>query len=722
MSARNGWVGIVLLALAAAVAAASALITPMEVTLPPWAIAAAPLGCIAAVAAMAAREPIARLLRATLIALGLYGLAAGLHGLVAGIAPGRAPAAALDGFTSPASMVVGFLVACGVVAILAGRLFPRPPAARRRAAAATRLAAAAPRVDAPRSASAVPASPRAATSPALAAAAAGVAPGASLARPAVKRDARPVPRVTRAPEETEASRPVRRPGVLSVDNAAAVNRPPVARTAEPAASPGVLVRLPPPPAPGGGWKVGSAEPIVRISFDRVADQLPPDACRVSLDEVAAGLPEPGVLLVPQRLLIPQLPEGVIQVAWEDLVDQMPRAAFAVPPLALRDRVSNGRFLLPVDEVVLQMPREVFALTAPVMDVSGIREFSSPFGFGLAGAGGRALAGAPAGAVPQSLTPPGPVGAAASAPGAPTSEDGVEAPVAAPRPAPASWGEIVLNAGPKATAAAASPVPAAPALASETPTAATTTAASLRVQFGRIVPQLPAGAFRIPLDRVAANLLEPGHLLILRRLVEPQIAEGLIRVGWEDIAAQFPPRSLALTHEEMVAKLAGSRIALPLDEVIPQLPPEILAMPAPRPDLRGLDAIPDPFQVGPPAGPPPAVPMPLPAVPAPTPLAPVVGAAASQSAAVAPQSGPAADRSVLAEPMAPGRGRAPAAAARAELIEEAGSTPPVAATAAVPGEDPVAPGDLGAAPSTARAPGAVLGRMAAALASAGGDGV
>jgi hypothetical protein len=357
-----------------------------------------------------------------------------------------------------------------------------------------------------------------------------------------------------------------------------------------------------------------------------------------------------------------------------------------------------------------------------MDVSGIREFSSPFGLGLEGAGGRALAGAPGGAVPQSPAPPGPVGAAASAPGAPTRENVVEAPAAAARPTPASWGEIVLDAGPKATAAPVSPVPAVTALASGTPTAATTTAASLRVQFGRIVPQLPAGAFRIPLDRVAANLLEPGYLLILRQLVEPQIAEGLIRVSWEDIAAQFPPRSLALTHEEMAAKLAGGKIALPLDEVIPQLPPECLAIPAPRPDLRGLDAIPDPFQVGPHAGAPPAVPLALPVVAAPAPLAPVVGAAASSSAAVAPQSGPAADRPVLAEPMAPGRCRAPAAAARAELIEEAGSTPPVAATAAVPGEDPVAPGDLGAAPSTARAPVAVLGRMAAALASAGGDGV
>lgn len=118
---------------------------------------------------------------------------------------------------------------------------------------------------------------------------------------------------------------------------------------------------------------------------------------------------------------------------------------------------------------------------------------------------------------------------------------------------------------------------------------------IRIPFARVADQLPAEIFTLPREGVGAHLLEADHLLIPERLVRPQLAEGLVQVGWPIVAEQFPRESLALPDEEIVRRLPDGALVLPLDEVVRQVPPGIFAVPAPTLDVAALEEFPPPFQ-------------------------------------------------------------------------------------------------------------------------------
>ena len=118
---------------------------------------------------------------------------------------------------------------------------------------------------------------------------------------------------------------------------------------------------------------------------------------------------------------------------------------------------------------------------------------------------------------------------------------------------------------------------------------------VRISFERIAGQLPADAFRLPLDRLGANLLEPGHLLVPRRLLGPQLAEGRARVQWSVVAEQFPRQAVTVSDADIAARLPEGVLTLPLDEVIRQLPGDAFALSSPIVDVRGIEDFPPPFQ-------------------------------------------------------------------------------------------------------------------------------
>jgi hypothetical protein len=123
----------------------------------------------------------------------------------------------------------------------------------------------------------------------------------------------------------------------------------------------------------------------------------------------------------------------------------------------------------------------------------------------------------------------------------------------------------------------------------------TSAEVLRVPFDRIAAQLPAAAFKLPLERMAANLLEPEYLLIPQHLVLAQLADGQVSARWEVVSEQFPRHLLALTDEEIAGQIPGGQLVLPLDELLPQLPPELFLPTGPAVDLDGIESFPAPFQ-------------------------------------------------------------------------------------------------------------------------------
>jgi hypothetical protein len=125
---------------------------------------------------------------------------------------------------------------------------------------------------------------------------------------------------------------------------------------------------------------GVSGPVVRIPFDRVVGQLPPGAFRVPLGQVGARLQEAEMLVVPLDVVVPQLGEGVVQVPWEVVAEQFPASVFAVAPAEVKERIVNGRLLLPLDEIIRQLPPDVFAASigrGPV-EVPGIEGFPAPF--------------------------------------------------------------------------------------------------------------------------------------------------------------------------------------------------------------------------------------------------------------------------------------------------------------------------------------------------------
>jgi len=168
--------------------------------------------------------------------------------------------------------------------------------------------------------------------------------------------------------------------VLAVSSSASAHgvQPVVASPLVP--QPVVTPPAPAPPAPPTRALVRSetGEPMIRISFGRIADQLPVEMFARGREGLHATL-RPGVsLLVPRRLLLPYLGEALAPVKWEVVADQFPRAELALSHEEIAGRLPHRSLLLPLDEVVPQIPAELLALSTPAANVYGIEEFPPPF--------------------------------------------------------------------------------------------------------------------------------------------------------------------------------------------------------------------------------------------------------------------------------------------------------------------------------------------------------
>jgi hypothetical protein len=326
--------------------------------------------------------------------------------------------------------------------------------------------------------------------------------------------------------------------------------------------------------------------VLRIALDRIMGQLPPGTFLAPEDEVAASLRDPGYLLIPGELVVTQLAEGVARVAWSDIVDQFPPQLIGLGSAEIGEHLGDG-LRLPLDEVVGQLPHELFAADSPEVELSGLERIPVPF-HPLEESGSIPSVTEPA--IPEVRPSP-----TIERPrvGSPVAERGPRvleppvaprleaAPVRAPEPPPVE--EPVVSRPEPMRVPGAEPVPA-PEL--DEPT--------VRISFGRVAAELPAEAFREPLEQVATRMHHPGALLVPLSRVLPQLGEGLIRIGWEVVAAQFPREQLAVSDADMAARLPNG-IQLPLDEVVRQLSPDLFMTGGPAPDVSGLESFPAPFQ-------------------------------------------------------------------------------------------------------------------------------
>src|SRR5712692_3421081 len=173
-------------------------------------------------------------------------------------------------------------------------------------------------------------------------------------------------------EAPEAALPDFRQALKELFGDLATEETPPADVTEPSEPPAAPVTAASEPTEAGS--------MIRIPFERVSGQLPPGAFRLPLHQVGAQLVERDMLLVPQALIVPQLGEGVVQVEWDVVAGQFPPEVFAVPLSEVAARIVNGRLLLPLDEIVRQLSRDVFAASmarGPV-EMPGLEEFPAPF--------------------------------------------------------------------------------------------------------------------------------------------------------------------------------------------------------------------------------------------------------------------------------------------------------------------------------------------------------
>jgi hypothetical protein len=338
--------------------------------------------------------------------------------------------------------------------------------------------------------------------------------------------------------------------------------------------------------------------VLRIALDRIMDQLPPGTFLAPEDEVAASLRDPGHLLIPGQLVVTQLAEGVARVAWSDIVDQFPPRLVGLGSAEIGEHLGDG-LRLPLDEVVGQLPHEVFLADTPEVELSGLDRIPVPFH-------------------PIEESEPAPSATAQVVPEVRSAAPIIERPpvapaVAAPErvvPEPS----LVPRFEPSSVSAPEGPLPIEEPVISAPdpellpqpihvrqpePVAApapppTIDEATVRVSFDRVAADLPAEAFRGPLDQVAARMQHPGALLIPLSRVLPQLGEGLIRVAWDVVAPQFPREQMAASDAEMIERLPNG-IQLPLDEVIRQISPDLFMTGGPAVDVRGLESFPAPFQ-------------------------------------------------------------------------------------------------------------------------------
>ena len=365
--------------------------------------------------------------------------------------------------------------------------------------------------------------------------------------------------------------------------------------------------------------VHRSDVVLRIELDRIMGQLPPGTFLAPEDEVAASLRDPGYLLIPGPLVVTQLSEGIALVAWSDIVDQFPSRLIGLDSREIDAHLADG-LRLPLDEVIAQLPHELFVADTPEVELSGIERIPVPFhpveeaGPTPSSTPQIASETQPAPMVDQPWTTTTSVVEEPPILEAPVAEARID-PMPTPAPEPAVRVEEPVVPAPVLDVAPA-PVHVSEPAPAVVPAPAAVDTPTVRISFGRIAAELPAEAFRSPLDQIGARMHQPNTLLVPLAQILPQLGEGLIRVGWDVIAPQFPREQLALSDGEMAERLSNG-INLPIDEVIRQISPDLFMTGGPAADVSGLESFPAPFQplLSDPAPEPPVVATPTPPTPA-----------------------------------------------------------------------------------------------------------
>jgi hypothetical protein len=194
-----------------------------------------------------------------------------------------------------------------------------------------------------------------------------------------------------------------------------------------------------PAGPGRAAPVRPGGEVLRVSFERVVGQLPAVAFTVAPETLGDQLAVPGQLLVPREAVLSSLGQGYAVVDWALVAEQFPAGLFAVPKAAVGEAMPRGKLLLPIDEIVAQLPVELFTRSLAPVDLSGLDDFPAPFPDGE----GEERPAAPSVGVDLA---PHEMPAAPAVPTAPESFPAAEDPLPAPTPPAVLTASLADRAG------------------------------------------------------------------------------------------------------------------------------------------------------------------------------------------------------------------------------------------------------------------------------------
>jgi hypothetical protein len=321
----------------------------------------------------------------------------------------------------------------------------------------------------------------------------------------------------------------------------------------------------PPQAP----VVAAPEPVtpagtLSLPIARVLELFPEDELVMTPGEIEQIAPS---VEIPYDLILPQLPEGKVEVDAMTVVSAMPDEAFKRPPGEVARQFPDGKIELPLREVVLRVPPETFKPPPQELqpDVDG--EFPDLY---------------------QELKPA-------------VVEEHAEKPPSVAEP-PAETPVREEKPEPEEVSAPSGGIPeAAFSLTEDEHLLLEASKDIVRLGTHSFLSQFPKGTVRgavkteshMAADGEDAGVL-PQTVVVPLELVIPGLAKGEVKLPAKFILAQFPEESLSVSSEDIIRSFPGGEIEIPLREIVPELPPEVFVPPLQeaQPDVSEM---PDPFR-------------------------------------------------------------------------------------------------------------------------------
>jgi hypothetical protein len=95
--------------------------------------------------------------------------------------------------------------------------------------------------------------------------------------------------------------------------------------------------------------------MVRVPFARIAPQLPADAFVLPFERLSESLREPHTVVVPRRVVLSQMRDGGVAIAWSHIASQFPDLALGMSEDEFRKQYPDLKVVLPIEELMSQLP-------------------------------------------------------------------------------------------------------------------------------------------------------------------------------------------------------------------------------------------------------------------------------------------------------------------------------------------------------------------------------